>query len=68
MDYLVMVFVGEFSNFSIFSVVLLMLGCPERSSFSTDTQPALKCECSPKPAVQLKECPPKSHDRFQDFW
>jgi hypothetical protein len=33
MDYLATVFVGEFSNFSTFSVILLVLGRPEGSSF-----------------------------------
>jgi hypothetical protein len=31
------VFVDEFSNSSTFSAVLLVLGLPERSSFSADT-------------------------------
>jgi hypothetical protein len=44
MDYSAMDFVDEFSNFSTFSVILLVLGCPDRSSSSTDTQPALKRE------------------------
>jgi hypothetical protein len=55
-----MVFVDEFSIFSAFSVILLMLGRPECSSFSTDTQPALKRECHSKTAVQLKEYSPKA--------
>jgi hypothetical protein len=38
---------------------LLVHGCPERSSSSTDTQPALKRECRSKTAVQLKECSPE---------
>jgi hypothetical protein len=45
---------------STFSVVLLVLGHPEYSSFSTDTQPALKCECHSKTIVQLEECSPKA--------
>jgi hypothetical protein len=31
--------------FSTFSVILLMLGCPESLSSSTDTRPALNHEC-----------------------
>jgi hypothetical protein len=46
--------------FSTFSVVLLVLGCPECSSSSADTQPALKYECHSKTAVWLKECSPKA--------
>jgi hypothetical protein len=53
------VFVDEFSNFSTFSVILLILGRPEHSSSSTDTRLALKRECHSKTAVQLKECSPK---------
>jgi hypothetical protein len=34
---------------------LLVLGCPECLSSSTDTQLALKCECHSKTTVQLKE-------------
>jgi hypothetical protein len=45
---------------STFSIVLLVLGHPERSSSSTDTQPALKHECHSKTTVQLKECSPKA--------
>jgi hypothetical protein len=41
--------------FSTFSVVLLVLGCPEHLSSSTDTQPALKHECHSKTTVWLKE-------------
>jgi hypothetical protein len=40
--------VDEFSIFSTFSVVLLVLGRPEHLSSSTDTRPALKCECHSK--------------------
>jgi hypothetical protein len=55
------VFVDEFSIFfSTFSVVLLVLGRPERSSSSNDTRPALKLECYSKTAVQLKECSAKA--------
>jgi hypothetical protein len=39
---------------------LLVLGCPECLSSSTDTQPALKCECHSEPTVRLKECSPKA--------
>jgi hypothetical protein len=46
--------------FSIFSVVLLVLGCPEHSSPSTDIRLALKRKCHSKTAVQLKECSPKA--------
>jgi hypothetical protein len=59
MDYSVIVFVDEFSNFSTISVVLLVFGHPEISSSSTDTSLALKCECHSKTAVQLKECSPR---------
>jgi hypothetical protein len=52
----VMIFVGEFSNFPTFSVILLMLSCPERLSSSADTQQTLKRECQKKKAVGLKEC------------
>jgi hypothetical protein len=51
-----MVFMDEFSNFSTFSVVLRVLGRPERSSSSTDAQRASKHECHSKAAAQLKEC------------
>jgi hypothetical protein len=37
--------------FSAFSVVLLVLGCPERSPSSTDAQPSLKLECHSKTTV-----------------
>jgi hypothetical protein len=57
MDCSATVFVDEFSNFfSSFSVVLLVLGRPERSS-STDTRPALKRECHSKTAVRLRKAP-----------
>jgi hypothetical protein len=46
--------------FSTFSVFLLVLGHPERSSSSTDTQLALKRECHSKTAAQLEECSPKA--------
>jgi hypothetical protein len=46
--------------FLTFSVVLLVLGRPERTSSSTDTQPALKHEYYSKTAVWLKECSPKA--------
>jgi hypothetical protein len=60
MDCLASVFVDVFSNFSTFSVVLLVLGRPERSSSSTDTRPDLKRECHSKTSVRLKECSPKA--------
>jgi hypothetical protein len=41
---------------STFSVILLALGCPEHSSSSTNTQPALKCGCLSETTVLLKEC------------
>jgi hypothetical protein len=47
-------------TFSTFSVIMLVLGRPECSSSSTDTQPALKCERHSKTAVWLKECFPKA--------
>jgi hypothetical protein len=53
--------------FSTFSIVLLVLGRPERSSSSTDAQPVLKLECHSKTAAQLKERSPKSHEAFQGF-
>jgi hypothetical protein len=46
--------------FSTFHVVLVVLGRPERLSYSTATQPALKRECHSKTAVQLKECSQKA--------
>jgi hypothetical protein len=46
--------------FSTLSIVLLVLGCPERSSSSTDARPALKGEHHSKTAVWLKECSPKA--------
>jgi hypothetical protein len=45
--------------FSTFSVVLLVLGRPERSSTSTDTRRTLKHECHSKTTVWLQECSPK---------
>jgi hypothetical protein len=39
---------------------LLVLVCPEHSSFSTDIRPALKHECHTKTAVQLHEYSPKA--------
>jgi hypothetical protein len=59
MDCSVMVFMDEFSKLSTFSVVLLVLGCPERLSSSTDTQQALKHECNSETAIWLKECSPE---------
>jgi hypothetical protein len=46
-------------NFSTISVVLLVLGRPERWLSSTDTQLALKHECHSETTVRLKECSPK---------
>jgi hypothetical protein len=46
--------------FSTFSVVLLVLGHPEHSSTSPDTQPVFKRECYSKTAARLKECSPKA--------
>jgi hypothetical protein len=54
------VFVDQFSNFSTFSVLLLVLGRPERPSFTTDTRPAFKHECHSKTLVRLKEYSPKA--------
>jgi hypothetical protein len=45
---------------STFSVVLLVLGRPERSSTSADTQLAMKHECHSETTVRLKKCSPKS--------
>jgi hypothetical protein len=59
MDCSVTVFMDQFLNFSTFSVVFLVLGCPERLSSLADTQLALKCECHSKTAVWHKECSPK---------
>jgi hypothetical protein len=64
MDFSAMVFMDEFLNFFKISVVLLMLGSPERSSSSADTQLALKRECHSETAVQLKECSPKASRSF----
>jgi hypothetical protein len=44
--------------FSTFSIVLLVLGRPERSS--SLTRLALKRECHSETAVRLKECSPKA--------
>jgi hypothetical protein len=45
---------------SAFSVVLLVLGCPEHLSSSVDAQLAFKRECHSKTAVWLKEYFPKA--------
>jgi hypothetical protein len=45
----------SFLKFSTFSVTLLVLGHPERSSSSSDTRPALKHGCQSKTAVRHKE-------------
>jgi hypothetical protein len=55
-------------NFSTFSVVLLVLRRPERSSFSTETRPALKRECHSKTAVQLEEYSPKASRNISMVW
>jgi hypothetical protein len=55
-----MVLVGEFSNLSTFSILLLKLSHPERLSSSIDIQQTLKRECQTKTTVQLKECSPKA--------
>jgi hypothetical protein len=47
----------SFQNFSTFSVVLLVLFRPERSSSSTDTRLTLKRE---KTYTWRKECSPKA--------
>jgi hypothetical protein len=60
MDCSAMFFVDEFCIFSPFFVVLLVLVCPERSSSSTDTRPALKRECHSKTTIKLKECSSKA--------
>jgi hypothetical protein len=54
--------------FSTFSVILLVLGCPEHSSSSADTRPPLKRECHSKTAVWLKKCSPKAYKAFQELW
>jgi hypothetical protein len=46
--------------FSKYSVILLVVGHPERSSSSTDTRPALKHGCHSKTAVRIKEYSPKA--------
>jgi hypothetical protein len=46
--------------FSAFSVILLVLGHPERLSSLTDTQR----ECHSKAAIWLKECSPKASRRI----
>jgi hypothetical protein len=45
--------------FSSFSVIFLVLGCPECSSSSSDTQLALKHECLSDTTARLKEGSPK---------
>jgi hypothetical protein len=60
MDCSAMVFMMSSQIFSTFSVILLGLGSPERSSSSTDIHPALKRECHSETALQLKECSPKA--------
>jgi hypothetical protein len=57
----------KFSNFfQYFLVYLLVLTwCPEHLLSSTDSQQALKCECNPKPVVELKAKSLMKH--FQGF-
>jgi hypothetical protein len=56
-------------SFSTFSVVLLVLGCLERSSSSANTRPALKHECHLKKLLSgLKNVLQKPHKEFQGFW
>jgi hypothetical protein len=45
--------------FSTFSIVLLVLGHPERLSSSTNTQVSLKRQCHSKTVARLKECSSK---------
>jgi hypothetical protein len=52
---------------STFSVVLLVLGHPERLSSSTDTRQALKRECHSKTTIQLKEMFPKASRSISGF-
>jgi hypothetical protein len=67
MDRSATVVIGEFWNFSTFSVALLVFGCSERSSSSTDTRPTLERECHSETAVRLKECCSKPHKAFKGF-
>jgi hypothetical protein len=68
MDCSAMVFVDEFFEFfSTFSVVLLMLGRPERLSSSTNPQLSLKHECHSKTTVRLKECFAKASRSISRF-
>jgi hypothetical protein len=46
--------------FSTYFVILLVLVRSERSSFSTDIQPALERECHSKTTVRLKKRSPKA--------
>jgi hypothetical protein len=59
--------VDEFLNFSTFSVVLLVLGRPERSSSSTDTRLALNVNAVQKLLSSLKNVLQKLHEAFQEF-
>jgi hypothetical protein len=60
MDCSATVFVMSSRIFSKFSVVLRVLGRPERSSSSTDIRTTLKREYHSKTGVRLKECSPKA--------
>jgi hypothetical protein len=51
--------------FSTFSVLLLVLGRPELSSYSTDTRPALKREWHSKTAARLNLARVQEMTRFQ---
>jgi hypothetical protein len=64
MDCSATVFVDELSISSTFPVGLLVLGRPERSSFSADTRPDLESEYHSKITARLKECSPKPSRRI----
>jgi hypothetical protein len=53
--------------FSTFTVILLVLGRPERSSSSTDIQPALKHEFQ-KLLSGLKNVLQKTYKALQGLW
>jgi hypothetical protein len=58
----------EFSIFSTFYVVLLVLGLPEHYSSSTGTRVALKHDWHSKNTVQHKDCTPKASRSISGFW
>jgi hypothetical protein len=60
MDCSVMVFMDEFLKFSTFLTILFVHGCPEGSSYSIDTQPALKHECHSKTTARLIKYSPNA--------